>query len=101
MSIAETQLARSAKLTSGPTEHGNPEQATKNREVARAVKIVNDGNGVGAGSELRFSIDTQSGSPLIKIVDRITNEVIQQIPAESVIRLAEVLKNLRPGDRLA
>lgn len=101
MSIAETQLARSAKTTSGPTEPGNPEQAAKNREVARAVKSINDGGGVGVGSELRFAIDKQSGSPLIKIVDRITNEVIQQIPAESVIRLAEVLKSLGPGDRIA
>jgi uncharacterized FlaG/YvyC family protein len=101
MSIAETQLARSAKLTSGPDESGSSEQAAKNREIARAVKTINDGEGVGVGSELHFAIDKQSGTPLIRIVDRVTHEVIQQIPAESVIRMAEVLKSLGPGDRVA
>jgi len=53
MSIAEIQVARSAKVASDTPEPGSPEQAAKNREIARAVKVLNDGGGVGAGSEVR------------------------------------------------
>jgi flagellar protein FlaG len=101
MSIAEIQVAGSAKVASDFPEHGSTEQAAKNREIARAVKILNDGGGVGAGSEVRFAIDGTSGQALIRIVDRVTEEVIRQIPSESVIRMAEVLQSLGPGERLA
>jgi uncharacterized FlaG/YvyC family protein len=50
---------------------------------------------------VHFAIDKTSGNALIRIVDRVTDEVIRQIPSESVIRMAEVLKSLAPGDRLA
>ena len=101
MSVAEIQVARSAKLSSDAPEPGSPEQTAKNREIARAVKVLNDGGGVGAGSEVRFAIDKTSGDALIRIVDRVTDEVIRQIPSESIIRMAEVLKSLGPGERLA
>lgn len=101
MSIAEIQVARSANVASDSPAPGSPEQAAKNREIARAVKALNDGGGVGAGSEVRFAIDKTSGDALIRIVDRVTDEVIRQIPSEAVIRMAEVLKRLAPGERLA
>lgn len=101
MSIAEIQLARSPQSVSESPEVGNPQQAAKNREIARAVRAVNDGGGVGAGSEVRFAIDKTSGEALIRIVDRVTDEVIRQIPSESIIRMAEVLKSLGPDERLA
>jgi flagellar protein FlaG len=101
MSIAEVQVAGSARTASDFPEARSVEQAAKNREIARAVKALNDGGGVGAGSEVRFAIDQNSGDTLIRIVDRATDEVIRQIPSESVIRMAEVLKSLGPGERLA
>ena len=101
MSIPEIQVARSAKVAADSPEPGSLEQAAKHREIARAVKVLNDGGGVGAGSEVRFAIDKTSGNALIQIVDRVTNEVIRQIPSESVIRMAEALKNLAPGERPA
>ncbi len=101
MSIAEIQLAGAAKIVSDLPEAPSAEQAAKHREIARAVKALNDGGGVGVGSEVRFAIDQNSGDTLIRIVDRATDEVIRQIPSESVIRMAEVLKSLGPGERLA
>ena len=101
MSIAEIQVAGSAKAAADFPEERSAEQSAKNREIARAVKALNDGGGVGVGSEVRFAIDQNSGDTLIRIVDRVTDEVIRQIPSESVIRMAEVLKSLGPGERLA
>ena len=73
----------------------------KNREVVRAVQTINEGDGAGLGNELRFAIDHDSGEPIIRIVDRVTDEVITQVPSESVLRTAEVLRDLAHGERFA
>ena len=41
--------------------------------------------------ELHFSIDDESGETIVKVVEKATNEVVRQIPAED---LMESLKNL-------
>lgn len=41
--------------------------------------------------ELRFSIDDESGDTVVKVIEKATNEVVRQIPAED---LMESLKNL-------
>lgn len=42
--------------------------------------------------ELRFSVDDDSGQMIVKVVDRKTDEVLRQIPAEDVLRLRERLE---------
>ena len=41
--------------------------------------------------ELHFSIDDESGETIVKVVEKATNEVVRQIPAED---LMESLKNI-------
>ena len=79
----------------------SPEQAAKNRELVKAIKSINESQGLGSTSELRFSFDKDSGQPLIQVVDRVTNEVITQLPPEVTLRAAAVLKQLREGGRVA
>jgi uncharacterized FlaG/YvyC family protein len=69
---------------------------TQNREIIQAVRAVNATAKLGDNNELTFSLDRQTRRPVIKIVNRKTNEVIQQIPNEQVLRLAEDLK--LPGE---
>ena len=64
----------------------------ENREVIQAVRAVNASQKLGDTNELAFSLDPQTRRPIIRVVNRITNEVVQQIPAEQVLRLAEDLK---------
>lgn len=66
-----------------------------NREVIQAVRAVNASDKLGDSNELTFSLDRRTRRPIIKIVNRDTNEVVQQIPNEEVLRLAENLKS--PG----
>ena len=80
---------------------GSGSQAVRNREIARAVREINEGGGVGPSSELRFAIDRDSGQPLIRIVDRVTDQVITQIPPEAILRIAEMIKQMGTGDRFA
>ena len=65
---------------------------SENREIIQAVRAVNASVQLGDSNELTFSLDRQSRRPVIKIVNRETNEVVQQIPNEQVLRLAEDLK---------
>lgn len=103
MTIGELQSIRPTEGLDGRS--GEPgtsaPRAAKNREIARAVREINEGSGVGASSELRFSVDRESGEPLIRIVDRVTDEVITQIPPEAILRIAEMIKRMGPGDRFA
>ena len=92
--------SKSPAAREGP-QGTHPEQAAKNRELLQAIRAINEGGGVGPSSELRFAFDPETGQPLIKIVDRVTNEVIAQVPSEVTLRAAEILKELREGGTLA
>lgn len=103
MAIAEiqaSQVSRQIAPREGPQGRG-PEEAAKNRELIKAIKTINDGGSLGPSSELRFGFDKITGQPLIKIVDRVTNEVIAQMPSEGALRAAQVLRELNEGERIA
>jgi len=104
MTIGEIQVQQSSGLSTpreGPQASIGPEQAARNREIIKAIKTINEGGGLGPSSELRFAIDRDSGQTLIRIVDRITNEVLTQVPPEVALRAAEVLKQIQQGVRIA
>jgi flagellar protein FlaG len=66
---------------------------SENREIIQAVRAVNASANLGDGNELTFSLDRHSRRPVIKIVNRKTNQVVRQIPNEDVLRLAEYFKS--------
>ena len=68
-----------------------PEQAASNRNLIRAVQAVNEAGTFGDNNEITFQIDRNSRLPLIRIIDRATNKVVEQIPAEYILQLAENL----------
>jgi uncharacterized FlaG/YvyC family protein len=75
---AETALARPV----------NPEQ----RALIQAVKAVDASGMLGQDNELTFILDRATRSAVVRIVNRKTGEVVDQIPAEYVLRMAEELK---------
>jgi uncharacterized FlaG/YvyC family protein len=56
----------------------------------QAAKTVNE-SGVLGENQLVFMVDRQTHRPVVKVVDRNTQEVISQIPPEYVLRLAQDL----------
>jgi flagellar protein FlaG len=62
-----------------------------NRDIIQAVRAVNASDKLGDKNELSFSLDPRTHRPVVKIVNRDTKEVIEQIPNEQVLRLAEGL----------
>lgn len=100
MNVAEVKAVKELSTRSSGPQQGE-EGSSKIRQIAETVKKLNESGKLGPQSELRFTVDQATGQPLIRIVDRITDEVITQFPTESTLRAAEVLKNLKPGERIA
>ena len=101
MTIGAVQSAQDPSVSARSGNGPGTDQASQNRELAKAIRTINEGGGVGPNSELRFSIDEGTGHALIKIVDRVTDEVITQFPPEIALRAAELLKSLQSGERIA
>ncbi|MEX2303938.1 MAG: flagellar protein FlaG [Bryobacterales bacterium] len=103
MTIGEVQQVHASGIDRRRESPQGPglDKAARNREVARAVRTLNEAQAVGANSELRFAVDRVTGESLIRIVDRATNEVITQVPPEATLRLAAVLRDIQEGAFIA
>jgi flagellar protein FlaG len=62
------------------------------RQIVQAVKALNATEMFGEDSELTFVLDRETHRPLVRIIDKKTNEVIRQIPPEYALRMAEYLE---------
>ena len=79
---------RLAKYRASPGS-ATPEIAAQNRELIQAVKSVNAAEHFGPDNELTFLLDRHTQRPIIRVVNRRTKEVIQQIPPHYVLELAK------------
>ena len=46
-------------------------------------------------SDIQFSLDDDSGEPIVKVIDRSTKEVIRQIPSKEMLEIAQALDRLQ------
>jgi len=75
-----------------PVPPAPPPEVEERRTLIQAVRAINATELYGQENELSFAFDRQSRRTVVRIVDRETREVVQQIPNEQVLRLAEELK---------
>ena len=67
-------------------------------ELARAVKLLNQSKLFGDRRELSFRWDADAHRPIVRIVDRQSGEVIQEIPSQELLRMtAEMEKSKAAG----
>jgi uncharacterized FlaG/YvyC family protein len=94
-----TAVDRSAQPLTAPAVTIPTDQAAENREVVRAIKALNGTEMFGSEHQLTFRRDPETHRMVIRLVDPKTDEVVAQIPAEYVLRLAEDLKpKLQPPE---
>ena len=67
-------------------------QAGQRRELIQAIKAVNTASLFGQENELTYVLDRNTRRAVARLVNRETHEVVQQIPDEYVLRLAEELR---------
>lgn len=66
--------------------------AEDQRTLIQAVKAVNAAELFGQDNELTFFLDRNTHRAVVRIVNRETGEVVDQIPSEYILRMAEELK---------
>ena len=92
-SISSVAALIGAPLDGNPaTQAVSPEQRAQIQAVKAAVKTLNDGDSgqkFGPDNELTFFLDRGSRQAVVRIVNRDTGEVVQQIPNKQVLRMAE------------
>ncbi len=76
-------------VTAGRTT--DPETAAANRAVTAAAKILNSSGAAGNRHEFSIAIDPATRQAVVRIVDRSTKEVIEQIPTEYLLQIARQL----------
>ncbi len=67
-----------------------------NRQVVAAVQALNQSAALGQERELVYRRDPKTGSATIQILNRGTGDIVDQIPAEALLRLrAELEQELK------
>jgi uncharacterized FlaG/YvyC family protein len=89
-----TAINRGAPVAVAPASVTPTDNSASNRDVVQAVKALNETDMFGE-NELTFQKDPQTHRMVIKIINRNTQEVVEQIPAEYVLQLTEDLKQNR------
>lgn len=90
---------KSAPETASPesekqTEPQSAQKAVTADELGEAVENINQFVN-SQGRTLNFSVDEESGKPVVKVIDFETKEVIRQIPSEEVLTMAKAIKKLQ------
>jgi flagellar protein FlaG len=76
-----------------PYEPAAPRPVTEDqRTLIQAVKAINAAELFGQDNELTFFLDRGTRRAVVRIINRETHEVIDQIPSEYILRMAEELK---------
>jgi len=66
-----------------------PRPTEDQKALIQAVKAVNAAEMFGQENELTFKIDRAAGIAVVRIVNKKTGALVQQIPTEEVLRMAE------------
>lgn len=79
----------------GSAEQTVPAPASKpsDEQIKQAVQQIQSAVESSAHN-LQFSIDTESGKTVIRVIDDQTQEVIRQIPSEDVMAISHALERL-------
>ena len=85
MTISPIGSPVSAPVEPAPSRRLTDEQRT----VVQAVKAVNGAQLYGQENQLTYAIDQTSKRVVVRIVNRDTGKLVEQIPPEYVLRLAE------------
>ncbi|PWF42661.1 flagellar protein FlaG [Massilia glaciei] len=95
--FAATRAAAAAPAGTAPTPVAKAQQASSkptDDEVDRALKSINSAL-QSRSPNLEFSVDSESERTIVKVVDRMTQEVIRQMPSVDTLEIAKALDRLQ------
>ncbi len=65
----------------------SPQEASMVRQIVTAIRGLNQSELMGQNRQLTFARDPDTQRPVIRIVERETGNVIDQIPPETVLQM--------------
>lgn len=77
-----------------PGSAAAPDQTQENQQLADAVKALNERYAT-QRTDLRFTVDKESGNTVVAIVDSKDGTVLRQIPSEEALRISRALSQTR------
>jgi flagellar protein FlaG len=94
---ASKVVAQSARVMQDATAIA--EKAEKNRELSdkrieEAVRRLNE-QMKETQTKLGFSVDNQTDRLIVKVTNKETGELVRQIPAEAVVKVAQSIESLK------
>ena len=84
---APVTLTEQAPSAAGKVQPGR-------KELDKAVEAVNEFVGA-VNTDLRFSVDDDTGRTVVKVMDVNTKEVIKQYPSEEMLAIAKALDSIK------
>jgi uncharacterized FlaG/YvyC family protein len=84
-------------VPSAATPMRTSEDASQRAKLVQAVKIVNESKTLGENNELTFVLDRATGRTLTRVIDRNTQEVVLQLPLDSILTMADQLRQNSSG----
>lgn len=91
---APPSTARSTPVSVAATRPAEPHEAPGQEELRDAVGKIEESMGASA-SDLRFSIDEDTGITVVKLIDTQTQTIIRQIPTQEVIEISKALDKMQ------
>ena len=89
-----TSATASAQENSAETVGLNPSSESNRDQLNAAVKATQEFVG-SINSSLEFSVDEDTGTSVVKIVDKDTKELIRQIPSAEMLSIAKALDTIK------
>ncbi|MCX6621071.1 MAG: flagellar protein FlaG [Acidobacteria bacterium] len=81
-----TRIERAGYTSSAASD---TEQLTEQRRVAAAVRQLNGAGIFGTINALTFARDTESHRLVVRIINRETREIVQELPPEYILRMSQ------------
>lgn len=91
---SDTATSVATAIAATPQSESNLSLKPSEEELKDVVKEVNDFV-TPFNNSLQFSIDKDSDTMVVKVIDISTKEVIKQIPSEEMLALAKALDQLK------
>ena len=88
---ATSTLTQNQQTKTTPVAHGD---SVTREQLDAAVKATKDFVGT-INSSLEFSVDDDTGTSVVKIIDKETKELIRQIPSQEMLSIAKALDTIK------
>ncbi|MDD2883486.1 MAG: flagellar protein FlaG [Dechloromonas sp.] len=90
----DNKAVLSTNTDNRPTLDQKKSEAPSRQDIEQATeqvkKFISPTN-----SDIRFSIDEDTGITVVKVMDKTTNEIIRQIPGDEILQIAKALDRLQ------